>query len=415
SMVENRDKVSGSSKSTLKKAVILLLSLTAITVSTWFMITHVLINRETLSENVTVALSQATGRKAVMDPASAQVELLPTPRVVFSDLKLPNTEGASRAHFLEAKQVVLELDVIQLLQAKMQVSSLTLVEPVFAFEVEPSGKRNWQFNDKGQQARAFREYFLTLPVQVEHGLVHYANAATGASAELQKLNGQFRYEDGGELLVFEGNTGRFDKTIDVLLRMRSVDLTRPGNLPDVPFQLQLALENTTLSAQGMVSGMDQSPRFVGDVELRSPSIWAALSLFDGGSAQGLDGDEPEVLLKGKMTLDTQMVQLEKASIEVQNPNAVPAIKGKANIRYTFGKASDLKFIPHLEIVDLDYFVRMIKNNVTTVSGAATEEAKANAAAAARMPWWQFMKGVSGEVSAKIDSAFYRGRSINELA
>ena len=84
------------------------------------------------------------GRKLVID-GDLQFSVLPAPRLSVRDARLANIEGASTPDMVRLKSLEVRIRFLPLLQGRIEVESVTLVEPVIELEILADGRANWQF------------------------------------------------------------------------------------------------------------------------------------------------------------------------------------------------------------------------------------------------------------------------------
>src|SRR5262249_30536122 len=95
---------------------------------------------------------QATGRDLVIE-GPIKLSLLPVPGVSVSGVKLANMAGAKSPQMVEIKSVTVKPALLPLIGGNIEVSSVTIVEPKIAVEVNAQGKASWDFAPAGEAAK----------------------------------------------------------------------------------------------------------------------------------------------------------------------------------------------------------------------------------------------------------------------
>ncbi len=85
---------------------------------------------------ISVELQRATGRQVVIAGPLA-LNLLPTPSLIATDVRVANPAGATVPDLLRARRIEARLAVAPLLGGKLALRSLTLIDPVLDLESLP--------------------------------------------------------------------------------------------------------------------------------------------------------------------------------------------------------------------------------------------------------------------------------------
>jgi uncharacterized protein involved in outer membrane biogenesis len=101
---------------------------------------------------IVTAAKQATGRDLAIE-GPIKLSLLPTPSVSVSGVKLANMAGAKSPHMVEIKSVTVKPALFALIGGNIEVSSVTIVEPKIAVEVNAQGKASWDFAPAGEPGK----------------------------------------------------------------------------------------------------------------------------------------------------------------------------------------------------------------------------------------------------------------------
>lgn len=196
-----------------------------------------LVDWNTYKVQIAERVSAATGR-AVELRGDLSLSLLPSPALTVRDARLANAPGAAEPDMARLKKLDVRVALGPLLGGRIQVESITMVEPTFVVEVLPDGRVNWDFpagtgaagkqpgtGDGLASAVSFDQ------VTLQNGTVLYRDARSGRSERLEaldarvvagslagpfQLQGNFRFH--GTPLRGEVTTGRFTEGAAVPIR-----------------------------------------------------------------------------------------------------------------------------------------------------------------------------------------------------
>ncbi|MDB5315394.1 MAG: hypothetical protein JWO24_1238 [Rhodospirillales bacterium] len=102
------------------------------------------LDTEALKPRVAAAVEAATGRRLTLSgPISFTTSIVPT--IAIEDIALANAAGGSAPEMLTAKRIELRLALLPLLSRRIDIRSLTLVEPRLLLETDAEGRPNWLF------------------------------------------------------------------------------------------------------------------------------------------------------------------------------------------------------------------------------------------------------------------------------
>lgn len=93
---------------------------------------------------VVEAVQKATGRQLAID-GDISLSLLPSPTLSVGGVRLANLPGASAPDMAKLKSLDVSVALMPLIGGNVQVTKVTLVDPVVLLEKLPDGRVNWQF------------------------------------------------------------------------------------------------------------------------------------------------------------------------------------------------------------------------------------------------------------------------------
>lgn len=181
------------------KIVYGIIALLVVVVAALF-IAPAVINWDSYKPDITAQIEAATGRKLWID-GDIDVTLLPSPRLRVNDVRLANMAGATSADMARLKSLQLHLALGPLITGDIQVTSLTLVDPVIELERLEDGRANWQFEpvatgddgagDGGVNAGAASDGDAGIrldDVVLRNGTLIWRDHATGKTEYVQRIN-----------------------------------------------------------------------------------------------------------------------------------------------------------------------------------------------------------------------------------
>ncbi len=86
-----------------------------------------------------------TGRELVID-GDMGLTLLPAPALVATDVRLANIEGAETEDMVDLRELEVRVALVPLLQGRVQVEKVRLLDPVVELETLADGRNNWEFS-----------------------------------------------------------------------------------------------------------------------------------------------------------------------------------------------------------------------------------------------------------------------------
>ncbi|AWU93752.1 AsmA family protein [Azospirillum ramasamyi] len=187
----------------------------------------------TIAERV----SQATGRQVELR-GDVGFTLLPSPALTVRDARLANAPGAAEPDMVRLKKLDARVALGPLLSGRIQVESITLVDPTFVVEVLMDGGINWDMSTTGSRpgdglgaAEGLVSAVSFDQVLIDNGTLIYRDNRNGRTETVEGLNariaagslngpfqiqGDFRFR--GLPLHGEATAGRFTEGAAVPVR-----------------------------------------------------------------------------------------------------------------------------------------------------------------------------------------------------
>lgn len=237
-------------------------------------------------------IGAATGRDVRL-AGDLRFSVLPSPTLTIEDARLASPPGFALPDMARLGRLDVKVDLLPLLGGRVQVRSVTLVEPVFMFEVGEDGRPNWDFAGRGggetvgdAVGGGYVPSITFDQVTIENGSVVYRDARTGLQETVEAIDarvmagsfaGPFQMQGAftvrGTPVRGEMTTGRFTAgaavPVRVSLGVLDSDATLrfagivPGNgEPGGRTQGDLRAEGGSLSASlrriGLISAKDRA-------------------------------------------------------------------------------------------------------------------------------------------------------------
>ncbi|MBL4720392.1 MAG: AsmA family protein [Alphaproteobacteria bacterium] len=206
------------------------------------------------------AVETAIGRRLSID-GDLTFAVLPTPALSASGVRLANIEGAATSDLLTIKDVRIRVSISGLLQGRIAVEQVELIEPVIALEVLPDGRASWDIamSPTGGAAETSSESSASTEAGVAISL-----------ASLTITDGVLSYRDGERLERLSGLNaeisakslnGPFVISASVLIHDMPINVTLRGGVvrPDQPIGLTVGVEVEGLDARASFRGKAINP------------------------------------------------------------------------------------------------------------------------------------------------------------
>lgn len=219
-----------------------------------------------------------TGRDVTIS-GDVRISLLPTPKLTLGRMTIANAPGASAPHMAEIESMTAELSVGSLFRGDLNISRLSMKQPMLWLEETPEGRGNWLFqNGQSDSAEgetpvpqsgpdsAVRDALDVLPpltigeIEIEEGQIGLRNLGIGTDVEItsinalvgaSSLNGPYKAKGTG---VFVGEPADFLATLGEV----SSEKAYPANV-------SLTFKDAEAAFSGIVTGRGADIRFDGAV------------------------------------------------------------------------------------------------------------------------------------------------------
>lgn len=242
-----------------------------------------LIDINAYKPEIAAEVKQETGRELAID-GPVSLSLLPFPTV--------RLEGVRFADLVQAKSIAVQPSLLALLSGRFAVSTVSLIEPKVALQVDANGQPNWMLASSAGDSRSLPARF----VSVENGTLSFNDAQTGLSVSVNKMNvtasaetmdGPFRMTAGATLddspikidlsLSAKRPTG-YDAS--AALEVAGGELTYKGTLSELGPGATLS-GRASASADNLVLFIETLARIAGQPQPSLPRLLAGAFRYDG--------------------------------------------------------------------------------------------------------------------------------------
>lgn len=327
---------------------------------------------------IVAAVRDNTGRDASIDGDIA-FSVLPAPALRVAGVRIANFEGAQSPDMVRLKELRVRVSIAALLERRIEVEQLELIEPIIALEIAEDGRASW---DISPATAAKKEGNPVTVLQEE-------DSETGASFDISLANVMIQ---NGSLSFHDARSGTIE-TVEALQLAVSApslsgpfDLTADGRVHGIPISVELKTgtlkpdQPLTLGLKLALVDADAEVRFNGRMLAPIPTGLLSGKLeFEGADAArlaaiGIAGPVPAILaqpvsLEGMLMVSPDAIALNDTAIRLG------AVSGNGAVSVTLG-----------ETVNADIAISVSRLNLDELlAPPVTEKAKAPAAAPVSAP------------------------------
>ena len=287
----------------MRKLLLFLLSLVVLLAAAALIVPG-LVDWNAYKGDVAAAVEAATGRRLTIK-GDLQFTVLPAPRLSVRDARLANMAGASAPEMVRLKSLEVLIRFLPLLKGRIEVESVTLVEPVIELEVLADGRANWRFAPPPRNGKKARipGAPVPAPAPVPAGGVAESAAATIRLDSLRITRGTLIYRDAGGIVerLDEMNLEIAARSLIGPFRVKGslaahgvplalqavVGRLREGAPSPVSVKVNLTAAEAEAELTGILAGIGTEPRISGKLRLAGKDLGrlaATLGLGAGGGA-----------------------------------------------------------------------------------------------------------------------------------
>lgn len=277
---------------------------------------------------------------------NVSLQLLPQPEILMEQVSVSNVPGTKSNVFMTLKQLGARVKLGPLLEGRIEVETVNLVDPVLNLEILEDGKANWSGilrDKKAEESATFAPSTVQLnQVTVTNGTLNYMNRLTGTGRNFDNLNlsinadtllGPYRVQ--GDMMYSKSpvkidiRTETYDQTRTVPIQMAF--MPTGGNLPQVKLngvmdlqsgidiQGEVAISQGKMSALLNMQSLHQAD-FLNDTVNMTGVIALKGDQFTLSNIKAKFGEDSAV--RGKVVLQFPHSGAPAAAIDIEGDNLV---------------------------------------------------------------------------------------------
>lgn len=311
----------------------------------------------------------ATGRQFAID-GNLEFSVLPTPRLAVNGARLANIPGAGAADMVSLKSLGVRIKFAPLLRGRIEVESVTLVDPVIRLEKLADGRVNWDFAPpvKSTPAPGLRR----TPRRKTAPPSAAADADIIRLDSLRIVNGTLIYRDAGSDTV--ERIERFDAEISAgslagpfrikgSLRVRGVPLAleaavgriAEGAPTPISLRVDMAAADARFDVSGTVADITTAPRMSGRLKITGTDLARFAAALGGGE---LAAPASPPWLAQRFTLDARVRASAREASATELRVELGDVRASGAVTASFGERIRATTRLKINRIDLDRWLAM---------------------------------------------------------
>jgi uncharacterized protein involved in outer membrane biogenesis len=370
------------------------------------------INWNAYKSQIVAAVQDTIGRSAAID-GDVSFTVLPAPELRVTGVRIANFDGADTPDMLQLKELRLRLSVGALLEGRIAVEQLELIEPVLVLEAGADGKASWIIDDAtgatgatetsaatGSSSRRRTAIDISLAgVTIRNGSVRYRAAGQDAAQVIKRVN---------MAISAPSLAGPFRITADAWYRKTPFSLTlktstlTPGQPVGLNLKLALVEAAAALEFTGRLTAAETGAQISGRVKFTGDNAARLASLVSDTPLPAFL--HRPVMLEGAITASRKMVSLNDARFQFGDES------GTGAINITLGDAISADIAVSINHIDLDAL--LAKSTDLKAGNAAPSSATTPPATAPKVAF-VLPADISLSLDLGIEAIEYRGGVIRQ--
>ena len=339
------------------------------------------INWNSYKSDITDQVRKFTGRELVIG-GDIDLKIFPSPRLVAENVSLSSIDGAQSPDLVALRSVEVRIALAPLLGGNIGIETIQLVEPQIFLEVLADGRTTWTITPP-KDAKSEPDQ------QTDANASAGANGGDGGPAitlgNFEIVNGSVTYQDAGakttekvndiNLTVAAASLTAGPFRADGNFVMKGLRLGVDANIGEIvggrtfPVDLSVLIggDSAKISLAGTVIGLDDVPRFRGDLNITSENIGHVV----GALAEGADLPAPlsqPFRLFGNMDASAKALSIDGLKINFGGADGTGKVSG------TFNGAPNVTANLTIDKVNVDPW--LVTKSATNTDGAATTTSNA---------------------------------------
>ncbi|MHA1107813.1 MAG: AsmA family protein, partial [Alphaproteobacteria bacterium] len=348
--------------------------------------------------------------------------VLPTPRLSVNKVRLAGLPGADASDMAQLKSLSVRIKFAPLLRGRVEVESITLVDPVIRLEALEDGRVNWDFAPpeaakpaigyRGTQRRKRPEASPPAAatdldsirldsVRIVNGTLTYRDAASGTEQRIDRIEaelsarslaGPFRvkgsFRTGGVPLALDAAVGRISEEAPTSVNLR----------------LGFAVAEARADITGTIARIATAPRMSGRMKLVGNDFAAFLGAF-GGAAQKPPWLQQKFSLEARLRASAKEAQVSELRAELGDVIAT----GTASA--AFGERISSTTRLKINRVDLDRWLAI--KPAPPVKDAGGQDAATGAASKAPAEF-SLPRNINASIDVSVESVKYLNGQVRDI-
>lgn len=398
----------------MKKIVVALVVLVVVLVGAVLVVPS-FIDWNAYKGQIVTAIHDNTGREAAIDGDIA-FSVLPAPALRVAGLRIANFEGAQAKDMARLKELRVRVSIGALLERRIVVEQLELIEPVIALEVAADGKASWDF---------------AAPTAASGSAGTSATEGEAAAFDISLAN---VLVSGGALSFTDHRSGTSERVEDLQMSVSAPSLSGPFDLTatararGIPVEIELKTgalkpqQPLTIGLKAVLTEADTELRFNGRMLAPIPTGLLSGKLEIVGSnaallaaAAGQTG-LPSILAQPVSVDGTLMVSPDAIAL---NDTAVKfgTFSGNGAVSVTLGEPMNADIAISVSRLNLDELLAQTEAAAPAPATAPKASAPAGDAAPASatsgLADFALPKDINASFDLAIDVIQYRGNVIRQ--
>ncbi|MEQ1706076.1 MAG: AsmA-like C-terminal region-containing protein [Rickettsiales bacterium] len=311
-------------KNKIKVLAIILLIITGIFEATFFYVSN-LIKPEYYQEQVLEAIKKQTGQTIKINGGS-RFSLLPSPRLVFSDLEVDVTASTTPSSpTFSIKSVEIHIETASILSRQMRISHVSLINPVLSVERASDNIVHWDWLNLKLLKLLDSGKGVSLPMSIVDGTFSYTDAINRKNIIIEDIDAATNY---GTKISLNGSMESNGNPYNFVIDSKAMDLNIGAN----QFPLNISVSdsnNNTLSVQSVIDASADLPIVTGKFDANSNDLENFLQGVDGEDDDDANHIVMSVTINGKWELQQGILQMHDVTVKGLNSEG----KGEASISW----------------------------------------------------------------------------------
>lgn len=331
--------------------------------------------------DISSEVKKLTGRDLTI-AGNISFKVLPAPVLIAEKVSLGSIEGAKSPDLAALKSVEVRIALAPLLGGNISVETVRLVEPRIYLEVLADGRATWAI-EKPEAAPASAPDTGASDTtnggasgpgvaignfEIVDGLVLYQDAASGTDERIEDINltvgaaslASGPYRANGSLVTRGFRLGISTDTGEIV----------GGRTFPLDLKVSIGGESATIALGGTVLGLNDAPRFKGDIKITSPNVGRVVSALADNAALPAPLSQA-FTLSGALDASAAALKLDELNVDFGGA------KGSGKVEGTFNGTPKINATLNIAKIDADPW--LVTKTVKPANDGQTDAAPAQKA------------------------------------